>query len=198
MGQQIYQTKGFIRQLERLRRSDRKGEMAVEQAGRIIAMLSDESTPLYQRWHKETKSGELRLRNCRKYDLGGGYRLITVLGDDCVVLAWIGSHDQCHYWLEKQLKNPIDPEAVKMAGRLFAAHGEGYDSSAENTEGDPPAIEPEDHPLEDDPPLDDHPKDDPYEEALLERIDQDTLRYVFCGLCRENTQDRHESDQSEL
>ena len=169
MGQQIYQTKGFVRQLERLRRSSRKGVMAVDQAVEIIALLNDETTPLHQRWRKETKFGEQRLSDCRKYDLGGGYRMITVLGDGCLILAWIGSHDQCHYWLEKQLKDPIDPEAVKRAGRVFVGSQEG--------KGQPLAEESKEDP----------PEEDPYEAALLERIDQETLRYVFRGLCRENS-----------
>jgi len=47
-----------------------------------------------------TKYGEKRIRNCRKYDLGCGYRLITVQRDETVFIPFLGSHDECQRWLE--------------------------------------------------------------------------------------------------
>jgi len=180
MDKKIYQTKGFVRQLDKLQRAGRKGNMVAAQARTIIAMLGNTGTSLYDLRHKETKFGELRLSNCRKYDLSGGYRLITVHDDDCLILAWIGNHDECHCWLEKQREKTLDTEAIRRSDRLvdLAAYALA-DETGEEEEEDGEAL------LESGPA--DEPAHDPYEEALLERIDQETLRQVFRGLCRESS-----------
>jgi hypothetical protein len=54
-----------------------------------------------------TKYGEKRIKNCQKYDLGCGYRLITVQRGASVFIPFLGTHDSCHRWLEtnSRLKN---------------------------------------------------------------------------------------------
>ena len=47
-----------------------------------------------------TKYGEKRIKNCRKYDLGCGYRLITLQRGKTVFIPFLGSHDECQRWLE--------------------------------------------------------------------------------------------------
>jgi hypothetical protein len=47
-----------------------------------------------------TKYGEKRIKNCRKYDLGCGYRLITLQRGDTVFIPFLGTHDNCQRWLE--------------------------------------------------------------------------------------------------
>jgi hypothetical protein len=47
-----------------------------------------------------TKYGEKRIRNCRKYDLGCGYRLITLQRGETVFIPFLGTHDACQLWLE--------------------------------------------------------------------------------------------------
>jgi hypothetical protein len=46
-----------------------------------------------------TKYGEKRIKNCRKYDLGCGYRLITLQRGETVFIPFLGSHDECQRWL---------------------------------------------------------------------------------------------------
>jgi superfamily II DNA or RNA helicase len=41
--------------------------------------------------------------------------------DDCLVLACIGSHDDCHRWLEKKWEAAFDLAAVKQANQLLVA-----------------------------------------------------------------------------
>lgn len=48
-----------------------------------------------------TKYGEKRIRNCRKYDLGCGYRLICLKRGSDIYIPFMGSHDDCQRWLEK-------------------------------------------------------------------------------------------------
>jgi hypothetical protein len=47
-----------------------------------------------------TKYGEKRIKNCRKYDLGCGYRLITLQRGETVYIPFLGTHDNCQRWLE--------------------------------------------------------------------------------------------------
>lgn len=48
-----------------------------------------------------TQHGESRIRHCIKYDLGGGYRLVTVRPKDTVfLLLFVGSHDDAERWLD--------------------------------------------------------------------------------------------------
>lgn len=167
--QPLYQTRLFARQLNRLSLAGRQGLLALEQAREIMTRLVNSEAAAGDLRHKQTKHGELRLAKCRKYDLGGGYRLVTVQEDDCLVLVCIGSHDDCHRWLEKQREAAIDMAAVKAAGRLVEIAGA--------PQHPPQAADSAPAPT----------REDPYEEALMERINQEILRQVFRGLCRKKT-----------
>jgi hypothetical protein len=48
-----------------------------------------------------TDHGESRIRNCVKYDLGNGFRLVTVHYGEIVVLLSIGDHAESDRWLDK-------------------------------------------------------------------------------------------------
>ena len=48
-----------------------------------------------------TDHGESRIKNCVKFDLGNGFRLVTVQQGDIVVLLHIGDHDSTDRWLSK-------------------------------------------------------------------------------------------------
>jgi superfamily I DNA/RNA helicase len=47
-----------------------------------------------------TDHGESRLKNCVKYDLGNGYRLVTVDFKEVVILCYAGKHDDVDHWLD--------------------------------------------------------------------------------------------------
>src|ERR1035437_10185385 len=48
-----------------------------------------------------TDHGETRIKNCAKYDLGNGYRLVTVQQRDIIVFIYIGNHASTQSWLDK-------------------------------------------------------------------------------------------------
>ncbi len=48
-----------------------------------------------------TDHGESRIKNCVKYDLGNGFRLVTVQQGKVVVFLHIGDHDNTQRWLDK-------------------------------------------------------------------------------------------------
>lgn len=65
-----------------------------------------------------TKHGENRVPKCRKYDLAGFCRLLTVVDDDFCYLLYAGSHDDCEKWLER---NRGFAPVVDTKGRLIKA-----------------------------------------------------------------------------
>lgn len=50
---------------------------------------------------KVTNHGETRIKHCIKYSLGDGYRLITIQNNKCILLCFVGDHDDCDKWLER-------------------------------------------------------------------------------------------------
>jgi UvrD/REP helicase N-terminal domain/UvrD-like helicase C-terminal domain len=50
---------------------------------------------------KLTNHGETRIPHCVKYDLEGSCRLITVQDNGCCAFVFVGKHDECDHWLEK-------------------------------------------------------------------------------------------------
>ncbi len=48
-----------------------------------------------------TKHGETRIKHCLKYDLTGFCRLITIRDNGVWTLCFVGTHDDCDQWLER-------------------------------------------------------------------------------------------------
>ncbi|QTA86872.1 toxin-antitoxin domain-containing protein [Desulfonema magnum] len=105
----------FDKQLNVLRKSGKKGAIAAKKADKIIDKLM-QGVPCF-RIGILTKNGEFRLKNCIKYDLGNGYRLITVKENDHLFLLYIGTHDECHRWIENN--RGCQPEITKTRTRTF-------------------------------------------------------------------------------
>ncbi|MGD1084649.1 MAG: UvrD-helicase domain-containing protein [Verrucomicrobiota bacterium] len=63
-----------------------------------------------------TDHGESRIKNCIKYDLGNGYRLVTVQQAEVVVLVYIGDHDSTQKWLARHegLVAVVDQKSWKV------------------------------------------------------------------------------------
>ncbi len=78
MLQYIHFSQRFRKQLRSsLEESDKKGSLAAGQAELIIENFKSRREETEEIRAKRTKHGESRLKNCLKYDLGGGYRLIA-------------------------------------------------------------------------------------------------------------------------
>ncbi|MFZ0611112.1 MAG: hypothetical protein WAM73_02635 [Desulfobacterales bacterium] len=107
-----------------------------------------------------TKYGEKRIKNCRKYDLGCGYRLITLQRGAKVFIPFFGTHDECQRWLEgnSRLKN-----FVPGNGTLFRIPYENQLSATPACENDGAC------------------KDDADDE-LLRKLTDKVLRHIFSGL----------------
>lgn len=164
---EIYIDPRVRKQQQAMARSGKKAAMAAEQVDRIIERLTvcgrlwDEAASL-------TKHGELRIKSCVKFDLGSGYRLITLKQSDALLVLYAGSHDDCDRWIENNrelqvdlILNRCDMLAVQKQSSTDNPNSSLIDENAETFALLPEAI------------------DDPLETPIGER----ELRYVFRGLC---------------
>ena len=162
MLQYIHFSQRFIKQLQALGKSDRKGILAAGQTELIIAHFRNYGVETGEIRSKRTRHGESRLKNCRKYDLGGGYRLITLQEGGQILFACVGSHDDTDHWLERNRGTTIGTELQLGPGetiRFCKRPGDGpCPPELVQLEGD--TIE-------------------QYEADLLRRIDEKTLCQVF-------------------
>lgn len=84
-----------------LEKAGRSGKALAQKATGIIDSLASGAVHSHvDVVESYTKYGEKRIKNCRKFDLGGGYRLITLQRGKTVFIPFLGSHDECQRWLE--------------------------------------------------------------------------------------------------
>lgn len=95
------------KQQQSLLRSGKKAAGAAEQVDAIIDRWVERGR-LWDDVAAMTKHGELRIKNCVKFDLGSGYRLITLKHAEKVVVLYAGSHDDCDRWLENNRELPLE------------------------------------------------------------------------------------------
>ena len=87
--------------IEALNKSGKTGISLAQKAMQIIETLTSGGfTHHMDAIGSRTKYGENRIHHCRKYDLGSGYRLITVQRGQTVFVPFLGTHDESHRWLE--------------------------------------------------------------------------------------------------
>jgi hypothetical protein len=109
----IHQTRLFAKRLIAMDKDGKRERVVAQRARKIIADL--QSHPLHKEAEcKRTRHGELRLNDCRKYDLSCGFRLIALKRDNRLIFTYIGSHDDCQRWIENNqydqddiMSNPV-------------------------------------------------------------------------------------------
>ncbi|MBU1397402.1 MAG: hypothetical protein KKE00_00410 [Proteobacteria bacterium] len=153
----VYRAPRFDKKLETIRKAGKKGSVAAIEAGEIINRLIQGCNSPAE-IGVITKNGERRIKKCTKYDLGCGYRLITVLDGECLFITYIGTHDECNLWLEKN--KYLQPSTEKPRGKLFMV---------QKPPADRPSIKPQKAKTED--------------ELSLRPIEEKYLRKIFNGLC---------------
>lgn len=114
----IYVSKKVDDRIEALKKTGKTGKNLADKARMVIDGLTLGTT----QYPKDisvtfTKYGEKRIKNCHKYDLGCGYRLIVVQRGEAVFIPFLGTHDNCHRWLEtnSQLRNFVIGAARKIS-----------------------------------------------------------------------------------
>ncbi|MBI1921593.1 MAG: hypothetical protein HYS23_11010 [Geobacter sp.] len=153
----IHSDDRFEKSLDSLRRAGGEAAIAARRAETLIrALCRDEETLGLER-RKRTRNGEARIENCRKYQLGGGYRLVCINRGNVLVPLQVGTHDDCDRWIENNRKLRID---VADDGLM-------------------PIEEPV---LEMEPRADMGEATDDCDTPLMERLSQRELREIFRGL----------------
>ena len=162
----IYRTPQFERCLDDLRR--KKGgtaAMAARKADEFISGLMNGGDKDDRKKFSYTWNREHRIKNCKKIDLVGGYRIVLIQRDCYLVFLYIGSHDDCFRWIErnKGLTYEIDQSAdvVKI--------------SRESPEQD------DDLPLD---VLEQRRFIEKHEEEFMRQLDENTLLKLFPGWCK--------------
>jgi len=102
--------------IKSLKKTGKAGRILADKAESIIERLTSGMVGLEADIDVNfTKYGEKRIRNCRKYDLGCGYRLITIQRGSTIYVPFLGSHDDCQRWLENNSRlKDINPDTGKL------------------------------------------------------------------------------------
>ncbi len=90
------------RQLATLERQGTIRSIAAQRARRIINALVRGETPASAGLLK--RKTDKRVKNCLKFDLGSGFRLICIREGDIVHVMFVGDHDSADTWLDKNKK----------------------------------------------------------------------------------------------
>jgi hypothetical protein len=144
--------------LAALRKGCRRDTLAAERVESIIEELKRGKTPPGQVC-AFTGGGEARIKGCRKYNLGAGYRLVTLKQGSDLYLLFAGTHDECARWIE----NNRDRLPLKMIAERSRTLRRDARKPATETENSPP------------------PEAESDEDWIPPLDDQD-LRVIFSGL----------------
>ncbi|OOY24897.1 hypothetical protein BMI91_00135 [Thioclava sediminum] len=118
--------KDFDSSLHKLFRLGGQNRKRFEKASGIIEAISHGGLEDLKRF-PITNHGESRIRSCVKFDLGDGFRLITQQANKCIILLFVGNHDSCEKWLDrnKGLEVAFDKEAGTLMPIYKSAPDEG-------------------------------------------------------------------------
>jgi hypothetical protein len=161
----IHLSRSIPGKLSLLQRSGKKGELAVDQFEVLLDAFRCNRMLDARVYCKRTKNGEGRIDNCVKYDLGNGYRLVTVLRGNHLFISFLGSHDETGVWIDRHRYD------------IFSAKNPSYECEQvccvdeDDTGSELDMTGPE-------------KEQDIYEEHLQALLDESTLREIFQGLYR--------------
>lgn len=147
--------------LATLKKGSRRACLAADRVAAIIAELRRGKLPAGQVC-AFTRNGEARIKGCRKYNLGAGYRLITLKKGKDLYLLFAGTHDDCTRWIENN-REQLPLEMIAERCRTVRQSVREKTPAPETSRS--PDVEPEEDWI---PPL----------------TDRD-LRIIFCGLTGE-------------
>ena len=148
------------KQLAALRRAGGQAAVAADHAEAIIDRLITHGMRGLGGTGRFTRYGDARIKNCIKYDLVDGYRLVGVKKEYELILLYVGSHDDCDLWVRHN--TGIEPVMNKRRSQVLPVQGPVCEASSVLEIPEP---EPD------------------YDEELLKRIDDKDLRKIFRGLC---------------
>ena len=159
----LYREPSFESTLEDLRSKGGQPAVAAAKAIEFLRVLAGENTGGRTRF-RFTRNGEYRIKNCRKVDLGNGYRLVCILKDQRLVLLYIGTHDDCFRWIERRRTAEYDMDSVDLGAWSNIALLRQQKNSTTQSKGREDILSKQ------------------YEDDLMNRVDDVVLRRVFAGI----------------
>ncbi len=162
MSLRIHREASFKKSLDTLARGDRTASQAAARAEEIMGKLASGDSQAAEVVTRRTKHGELRIHGCRKYNLGGGYRLVCIKQQGYLIAACVGSHDDCNRWIENNRGFEFEPEFPLAGDGLLSFEKEESD---DHSDWKAPESEPD------------------YDDILMNKIDEEILRRIFTGIC---------------
>ena len=168
----IYRTGLFDRCLAKLRKKGGTAAMAARKVDEFISGLVSSGENDSRKKFSYTWNGEYRIKNCKKIDLVGAYRLVIIQKDHHFIFLYAGSHDDCFRWIEgnKGLTYKIEHSAniVKLSRE-----------SPEQDDDLPPDVREQRKFIEE------------YEAEFMQQLDENTLLKIFPGWCKGSEGERH-------
>lgn len=98
--------------LEQMKTLDNAPKIAAKKAEAIIDALKNGT--IMARAGRLSKTKDARIRKLFKYDLGKGFRLISLKDKSSLYILFVGSHDQCDTWLDTNSKGKPHQTEVSM------------------------------------------------------------------------------------
>lgn len=156
----IYRDPKYDDAIEYLRQKGGKALFAAKKADKIIGKLISGEGRWLHNAGKLTNNGEYRIRYCRKYKLCSGYRLIVIQNENCLILSYVGNHDDCDRWLQRN--KGLSYDIVEIEPELL----EDKDNSSTNNKIPEDVLEEEICIQE-------------YEQALMKRLNDSSFQKVI-------------------
>lgn len=157
----IHREKRFDKELEQLRSQGEKARVAAKRAEEVIAKLTQKAWTDLKHVAKLADHGEHRLEGCLKYDIDGGYRLVCFKRGEHLYFSYVGTHDDCHRWLNQSKNRP------HLVGKR-----EAMTTIVEKKKPEIMQIQ------------EIREEEEDYDERLMAQINDTVLRKVFSGLVR--------------
>jgi hypothetical protein len=157
----VHRTAVFNQNLENLRQKGGTASMAAAKAEAVMRQITGIQEKGLRKQFRFTRRGEYRIKYCGKYDLGCGHRLVFIRRDGHIVFLYVGSHDDCCRWIERNRRVAYKIDDMTNAIRITRDPSVESKRNLHKTEEDPDA--------------------DEYEAKLMRRLDEKTLRKIFCS-----------------
>ena len=138
------------------------GALAAKHARTIIDQLVGTGICNPKLMGRLTRHGDARIKDCIKFDLVRGYRLVSIVKDQEIAILYVGSHDECDRWIKNNAG--LDPVLDKKRNKLCVVEEAGR-RGRRNWKR-----------LREEP---------DYAEELLRNITDQELREIFRGLCKQ-------------
>ncbi len=155
MPKQVYVYPRMERQLESLAQQAKPACISAARARRIMDALALGEAPASAGLLK--RKTDKRVKNCLKFDLGSGFRLICISDENVIYVLFVGDHDSADNWLDINRKKRPHKTELKMHEHLV-------ETPCARIPGTQVSMK------------------DPFETLCFPRITQKDLRRVFKGL----------------